>query len=95
MTTDGYVVTPLFFPGAISVGSRCTGRSTISRSAGRAPLWISLGMILEEGLAWSTLDAVFDSVRDAARECDVTIVTGDTKVVPRGAADGIFHHDRY
>jgi hydrogenase expression/formation protein HypE len=53
-------------------------------------LWLSFAMIIEEGLPWNTLDAVLQSAAAAARRANVRIVTGDTKVVPRGAADGLF-----
>jgi hydrogenase expression/formation protein HypE len=89
-TTDSYVVTPLFFPGG-DIGSLAVN-GTINDLAvsGARPLWLSLGLILEEGLPFATLDRVLQSVADAARAADVLVVTGDTKVVPRGAADGLF-----
>jgi hydrogenase expression/formation protein HypE len=57
---------------------------------GAEPLWLTFSLILEEGLPLAVLDRVLDSVAAAARRCNVAIVAGDTKVVPRGAADGMF-----
>lgn len=89
-TTDGYVVTPLVFPGGNIGRLAICGTVNDLAVSGARPLWISLGMIIEEGLPWSMLDLILDSIRDTARECGVLIVTGDTKVVPKGAADGLF-----
>jgi hydrogenase expression/formation protein HypE len=90
MTTDSYVVSPLFFPGG-DIGSLAV-HGTVNDLAvcGAEPLYLSLAMIVEEGLALDVLRRVVGSVRDAARACGVYVVTGDTKVVPRGAADGLF-----
>jgi hydrogenase expression/formation protein HypE len=92
MSTDGYVVSPLFFPGG-DIG-RLAVHGTVNDLAvsGAEPLYLSLGLIVEEGLPLETLRRVVRSVRDAADECGVRVVTGDTKVVPRGAADGLFLH---
>ncbi len=90
LTTDAFVVTPLFFPGG-NIGSLAvygTVNDLVVRGA--EPLWLTLSMILEEGLPLETLDRVIDSIAAAARRCGVSIVAGDTKVVPRGAADGMF-----
>lgn len=88
--TDSFVVSPLFFPGG-DIG-RLAVHGTVNDLAvrGAIPRYLSLAMILEEGLPLATLDAILDSVAAAARECAVRIVAGDTKVVPRGAADGVF-----
>jgi hydrogenase expression/formation protein HypE len=90
MTTDSYVVSPLFFPGG-DIG-RLAVFGTINDLAvsGARPLYVSLALILEEGLPLDILHRVLNSVRDAAQEASVVVVTGDTKVVPRGAADGLF-----
>lgn len=90
MTTDSYVVSPLFFPGG-DIGKLAV-HGTINDLAvcGAEPLYLSLGLILEEGLPLDTLRKVVQSIRDAARICGVLVVTGDTKVVTRGAADGLF-----
>jgi hydrogenase expression/formation protein HypE len=90
MTTDSYVVSPLIFPGG-DIGKLAV-HGTINDLAvsGAEPLYVSLGLIIEEGLALEAFQRLIQSIRDAARACRVQIVTGDTKVVPRGAADGLF-----
>jgi hydrogenase expression/formation protein HypE len=90
MSTDGYVVSPLFFPGG-DIGKLAV-HGTVNDLAvcGAEPLYLSLGLIIEEGLPLEVLRRVVFSIRDAARQCAVPVVTGDTKVVPRGAADGLF-----
>lgn len=91
-TTDGYVVDPLFFPGG-DIG-RLAVFGTVNDLAvgGARPLYLSCGMILEEGLELDVLQRVAASMARAAAEAGVAIVTGDTKVVPRGAADRLFVH---
>lgn len=90
LTTDSFVVSPLFFPGG-DIGSLSVfGTVNDLAVRGAEPLWLTLSLILEEGLPLTVLDRVLDSVAAAARRCGVTIVTGDTKVVPRGAADRLF-----
>ncbi|MFN4259119.1 MAG: hydrogenase expression/formation protein HypE [Gemmataceae bacterium] len=90
MTTDSFVVSPLFFPGG-DIGTLAVN-GTINDLAvcGAEPLYLSVALILEEGLPLDVLRRVVGSIRDRARSCQVQIVTGDTKVVPRGAADGLF-----
>jgi hydrogenase expression/formation protein HypE len=90
MTTDSYVVSPLVFPGG-DIGKLAV-HGTINDLAvcGAEPLYLSLGLIMEEGLPIAMLRHVVRSIRDAARACRVLVVTGDTKVVPRGAADRLF-----
>jgi hydrogenase expression/formation protein HypE len=90
MTTDSYVVSPLFFPGG-DIGKLAV-HGTVNDLAvcGAAPLYLSLGLIIEEGLSLEVLRRVIFSIRDSARQCAVPVVTGDTKVVPRGAADALF-----
>lgn len=90
ITTDSFVVSPLFFPGG-DIGSLAV-HGTVNDLAvsGAVPKWITLAMILEEGLPLAVLDRVLDSIAIAARDCRVDVVAGDTKVVPRGAADGMF-----
>jgi hydrogenase expression/formation protein HypE len=90
VTTDGSVVTPLFFPGG-DIG-RLAVHGTINDLAvcGAEPLYLTLGLIVEEGLPVETFRRVLRSVGDAARRCCVLVVAGDTKVVPRGAADQLF-----
>lgn len=90
VTTDSFVVSPLFFPGG-DIGSLAVyGTVNDLAVAGATPQWISLAMILEEGLPIETLRRVLSSVAAAAERVGVPVVTGDTKVVPRGAADQIF-----
>ena len=89
-TTDSYVVDPLFFPGGDIGCLAIYGTVNDLAMAGARPLFISVGLILEEGLAVADLKAVLQSLRAAADRCQVRIVTGDTKVVPRGKADKLF-----
>jgi hydrogenase expression/formation protein HypE len=90
LTTDSYVVSPLFFPGG-DIGTLAVhGTINDLAVAGAEPLYLSLGLIVEEGLPIETLRRVVGSIAAAARACQVPVVTGDTKVVPRGAADGLF-----
>jgi hydrogenase expression/formation protein HypE len=89
-TTDSFVVSPLFFPGG-DIGSLAIfGTVNDLVVSGAQPRWISLAFIIEEGLELDVLDRVLESIADAASRAGVQIVTGDTKVVPRGAADGLF-----
>lgn len=90
LTTDSYVVRPLFFPGG-DIGSLAV-HGTINDLAmsGAKPLYLSASFILEEGLAMDTLKQVVGSMAQAALSCDVQIVCGDTKVVDRGKGDQIF-----
>jgi hydrogenase expression/formation protein HypE len=90
MTTDSFVVSPLFFPGG-DIGSLAVyGTVNDLAVAGATPRWISLALILEEGLEMDILERVLASVSVAAKHAGVVVVAGDTKVVPRGAADQIF-----
>jgi hydrogenase expression/formation protein HypE len=89
-TTDSYVVRPIFFPGG-DIGSLAVhGTVNDLAMSGARPLYLSAGFILEEGLPMETLWRVVCSMRDAARQCGVQIVTGDTKVVDKGDGDGLF-----
>ncbi|MCC9608338.1 hydrogenase expression/formation protein HypE [Blastopirellula sp. JC732] len=90
MTTDSYVVSPLFFPGGDIGKLAIFGTINDLAVAGARPRWISLAMIIEEGFALIALEQILQSISAAANLADVQVVTGDTKVVPRGAADGIF-----
>lgn len=89
-TTDSYVIDPIFFPGG-DIG-RVAVNGTINDlcTAGAEPIGISLGLILEEGFPVSDLRRIADSIRSASEAAGVPVVTGDTKVVHRGAADKIF-----
>jgi hydrogenase expression/formation protein HypE len=90
LTTDAFVVSPLFFPGG-DIGTLAVyGTINDLVVRGAEPLWLTLSMVLEEGLPMAVLDRVLESIADAARRCNVTIAAGDTKVVPRGAADKMF-----
>lgn len=89
-TTDSYVVTPLFFHGGDIGTLAVNGTVNDLAMAGARPLYLTAGFILEEGLAIATLQRVVDSMAAAARAAGVSIVAGDTKVVGRGKADGIF-----
>lgn len=89
-TTDSYVVDPLFFRGA-DIGSLAVNGTVNDLAVGGAvPLYLSCGMIIEEGLEIDVLRRVAGSMARAAARAGVAIVTGDTKVVPRGAADKLF-----
>lgn len=90
MTTDSYVVRPLFFPGG-DIG-RLAVYGTINDLAmcGARPLYLSAGFILEEGLPMATLERVATSMAQAAETTGVTLVTGDTKVVDKGKGDGMY-----
>lgn len=89
-TTDSFVVSPLFFPGGDIGRMAVFGTVNDLVVAGAEPMWISLALIIEEGVPVSVLERVLDSAAAAAVEAGVRIVAGDTKVVPRGAADGLF-----
>ncbi|WP_420131809.1 hydrogenase expression/formation protein HypE [Rhodopseudomonas sp.] len=90
MTTDGFVVSPLFFPGG-DIGSLAVhGTINDVAMAGARPLYLSAGFIIEEGFAFADLKRIADSMAAASRAAGVPIVTGDTKVVERGKADGVF-----
>ena len=90
MSTDTYTVDPMFFPGG-DIGSLAV-HGTVNDVAmlGARPQYLSCGFILEEGLLLSDLRAVVASMAAAAQEAGVLMVTGDTKVVPRGGADKIY-----
>jgi hydrogenase expression/formation protein HypE len=89
-TTDSYVVDPIFFPGGNIGDLAIHGTVNDLAMAGAWPVAISVGLIIEEGLAVQDLRQILESMRAAARQAEVAIVTGDTKVVPRGKADKIF-----
>lgn len=89
-TTDSYVVRPLFFPGGDIGKLAVCGTINDLAMRGAAPLYLSTGFILEEGLPLADLRRIVTSMADVAREAGVRIVTGDTKVVERGSADKLF-----
>jgi len=89
-TTDSYVVQPVFFPGGNIGDLAVNGTVNDLAMMGARPLWLSVGLILEEGFSKKELGEILKSMRVAADSAGVQIVTGDTKVVPRGKADRIF-----
>ena len=90
LTTDSYVVRPLFFPGGDIGDLAVNGTVNDLSVAGATPLYLSAGFILEEGFPVADLTRVVESMRKAAEAAGVHIVTGDTKVVERGKADGCY-----
>ena len=89
-STDTFVVDPLFFPGGNIGDLAVNGTVNDLSMCGAEPLYLSAGLIIEEGFPLSDLKQVLRSMRDAADAAGVAVVTGDTKVVPRGAADKMF-----
>jgi hydrogenase expression/formation protein HypE len=89
-TTDSYVVDPIFFPGGDIGRLAVNGTVNDLVTSGARPLYLSAGFILEEGFPVRDLERVLQSMREAAQEAEVEIVTGDTKVVQKGSADGLF-----
>lgn len=89
-TTDSYVVSPMFFPGSDIGALAVNGTVNDLAMCGAKPLYLSCGLILEEGLPMETLWRVLQSMRAAADKAGVLLVTGDTKVVDKGKGDGIF-----
>lgn len=90
MTTDSYVVRPLFFPGG-DVGSLAVhGTVNDLAMAGARPLYLSAAFIIEEGLPMETLWKIVSSMQQAAKNTGVQIITGDTKVVDKGKGDSLF-----
>ncbi len=90
VTTDSYVVSPLFFPGGTIGDLAVNGTVNDLAVAGATPLYLTAGFILEEGFPIADLVRVVASMRDAAARAGVHIVTGDTKVVQKGKADGCY-----
>jgi hydrogenase expression/formation protein HypE len=89
-TTDSYVVDPVFFPGGNIGDLAINGTVNDLAMVGAQPMAISVGLILEEGFSRAELAEILSAMRRAADQAGVSIVTGDTKVVPRGKADRIF-----
>jgi hydrogenase expression/formation protein HypE len=89
-TTDSYVVDPIFFPGGDIGTLAVNGTANDLIVSGAAPRFISLALILEEGLEWSALEKILRSIRRAAKLAGVEVATGDTKVVRRGQGDKIY-----
>jgi hydrogenase expression/formation protein HypE len=90
ITIDGYVVQPLFFPGGDIGRLAISGTVNDLAVCGCRPVGIAMALILAEGLERRTLDRVMESVSITAKEADVSVITGDTKVVGRGHADGMY-----
>ncbi len=90
LTTDSYVVQPLFFPGGDIGKLAVYGTVNDLAMCGARPQYLTAGFIIEEGLSVATLKAIVQSMQLAAKAANVEIVTGDTKVVDRGCADGVF-----
>lgn len=90
LTTDSYVVQPLFFPGGNIGDLAVNGTINDLACSGAQPLGLTAGFILEEGLELDVLGAVAETMGKAAAAAGVGIVTGDTKVVSKGSADGLF-----
>jgi hydrogenase expression/formation protein HypE len=90
LTTDSYVVSPLFFPGGNIGELAVNGTVNDLATSGATPLFLSAGFILEEGFPVADLSRIARSMREAADAAGVQIVTGDTKVVEKGKADGCY-----
>jgi hydrogenase expression/formation protein HypE len=89
-TTDSYVVQPIFFPGG-DIGTLAVNGTVNDLSmSGAEPLYLSIGLIIEEGFPMEDLARITESVKLAAQQAGIRIVTGDTKVVDKGKGDGIF-----
>ena len=89
-TTDSFVVTPVFFSGGNIGKLAVCGTVNDLATSGAVPLYLSCGFIIEEGFGLDELEQIVKTMSETARECGVQIVTGDTKVVQKGAADKIF-----
>ncbi|MCK5481159.1 MAG: hydrogenase expression/formation protein HypE, partial [Gammaproteobacteria bacterium] len=90
ITTDGHVISPLFFPGG-DIGSLAVhGTVNDVAMAGAVPRYLSAGFIIEEGFPLADLDRIVRSMAMAAKAAGVAVVTGDSKVVERGKGDGVF-----
>ncbi len=90
LTTDSYVVRPLIFPGGDIGELAVNGTVNDLAVAGARPLWLTAGFVLEEGLPVERLHAIVRSMAEAARRAGVVVAAGDTKVVERGKADGMY-----
>jgi hydrogenase expression/formation protein HypE len=90
ISTDSHIVSPLFFPGGDIGRLAVCGTVNDLAMLGAQPQWLTAGFILEEGLPVFLLEKVLDSMQAALEEAGVQIIAGDTKVVERGKADGLF-----
>lgn len=89
-STDSYTVDPIFFPGGNIGDLAVNGTVNDISMCGASPLYMSVGLIIEEGFAVKALEKIVKQMGVAAEKAGVTVVTGDTKVVPKGAVDKIF-----
>jgi hydrogenase expression/formation protein HypE len=89
-STDSYTVDPVFFPGGNIGNLAINGTVNDIAMCGAEPLYLSVGFILEEGFPMADLDKILSSMGKAANSANISVVTGDTKVVPKGTADKIF-----
>ena len=89
-STDSYTVDPIFFPGGNIGDLAINGTVNDIAMCGAEPLYLSVGLILEEGFPMADFEKILTVMGDAAKFAGVTVVTGDTKVVPKGAVDKIF-----
>ncbi len=89
-TTDSFVVSPLFFPGGSIAELAVNGTVNDLAMRGARPLFLSAGFILEEGLPMETLARIVQAMAEAARQANIQIVAGDTKVVQKGHGDGVY-----
>ncbi len=89
-STDTYTVDPIFFPGGNIGDLAINGTVNDIAMCGATPLYLSVGLIIEEGFSIQDLNTIIKGMGTAAKKAGVTIVTGDTKVVPKGAADKLF-----
>jgi hydrogenase expression/formation protein HypE len=89
-STDSYTVDPIFFPGGSIGDLAVNGTVNDVTMCGATPLYLSVGLIIEEGFPMDDLRRIVRDMGDAAEKAGVMVATGDTKVVPKGAADGIF-----
>jgi len=89
-STDSYVIKPLFFPGGDIGKLAVSGTINDLAVAGATPLFLSCALIIEEGLELSILEKIISSMKETATQANVQVITGDTKVVEHGSADGLF-----
>ena len=89
-STDSYTVDPIFFPGGNIGDLAINGTVNDVAMCGGDPVYLSVGLIIEEGFSMTDLEKIISEMGKAAETAAVTVVTGDTKVVPRGAVDKIF-----
>jgi hydrogenase expression/formation protein HypE len=90
LSTDTYVVDPLFFPGGSIGALAINGTVNDLAMSGATPHYLSVGMVIEEGFSMNDLQRILEAMKAAADKAHVLVVTGDTKVVPRGTADKVF-----